>query len=61
MRWFEKAYDERDPQLFSNMTDPDLPAHLTSSAAWKTFVQRPLIREWQAARSLIAAEIAAGK
>jgi tetratricopeptide (TPR) repeat protein len=61
MRWYEKAYDDRDPQLFSNMADPDLPAHLTSSAAWKTFLQRPLIREWQAARELIAAEIAVGK
>jgi serine/threonine-protein kinase len=61
MGWFEKAYDARDSMLFLNVTDPDLPARFTTSARWKAFLQRPLIREWQAAHDLIAAEIAAGR
>ncbi len=61
IQWNEKAFDERDPQLFSNIIDPDLPAKLKADPRWKAFMQRPLMKDWQAAHDRIATEFAASK
>jgi len=60
-RWLEKAYDERDPQFFRGINDPNLPANFKADPRWQALMQRPLLKEWQAVRTRVAAEFAAGK
>ena len=61
IHWYEKAYDDRDYALFFDITEPDLPAKLKADPRWAALMQRPLIKDWQAAHDRVAAELAAGK
>ncbi len=61
IQWFGKAYDERDTWFFYLICDPNLPAKLKADPQFKTFMQRPQIKDWQAARDRVSAELAAGK
>jgi adenylate cyclase len=61
LRWFDKAYDARDPQLFTNITDPNVAARMKDDPRWAAFLQRPMLKEWQAAHDRIAAALAASK
>ncbi|HEY3777330.1 MAG TPA: hypothetical protein VGL35_04680 [Rhizomicrobium sp.] len=59
IRWFEKAYDARDVQMLDLITDPDFPSKITSDLRWRALMQRPLLKEWQAAHDRAAAALAA--
>jgi len=53
MRWLEKAYDERDGNLFYVVVDPDFPAGVRHTARWHKFMQRPPFREIARVRAQI--------
>jgi tetratricopeptide (TPR) repeat protein len=59
LHWLAMAYNERDSYIFFTLTDPDLPAKLKADPRWKAFMQRPLMKEWQAAHDRAAAALAA--
>lgn len=61
MQWFGKAYEDRDTLLWVTASDSKLPAKLKADPRWKAFMQRPLVKDWQAAHDRAAAELAAGK
>jgi len=62
MHWFGKAYDDHDTSLLiSKISGPGFSAKLKADPRWKAFMQRPLLKEWQAAHDRVAAELAAGK
>ena len=58
IRWFEKACDERDGTLVPTIADPDLPTKLKADPRWAVFMQRPLLKDWQAAHDRVTAELA---
>ena len=59
--WYDKTYIEHNVRLFVQIASPDFPAKLKADPRWKAFMQRPLLQDWQAARTRIAAEFATGK
>ncbi len=58
--WFERAYEHRDLGLFSVRVDNSTPKSLFAEPRWKALWQKPLMKNWQAAHDLVAADIAKG-
>jgi serine/threonine-protein kinase len=61
IHWFERAYDERDVGLLDYANARQLPLKIKEDPRWKELMQRPLMRETQAAHDHIAAELASGR
>jgi adenylate cyclase len=59
IRWLEKAYNDRDSLLLGWLPGRDLPVAFKADPRWQAFMQRPLLKSWQAAHDRIAAKLAA--
>lgn len=59
IRWFEKAYDDRDFLLLGWLPGRDLPVAFKADPRWQAFMQRPLLKSWQAAHDRTVAKLAA--
>jgi adenylate cyclase len=59
LKWFERAYRERDPTVFVLEGDKSLPPIDTRNPGWIAFRNKPLIAEWQRTRETYLRELAA--
>jgi tetratricopeptide (TPR) repeat protein len=55
LRWLERAYQDRNFDLFFVITDPDLPMAIQLTPRWKALVQRPALQERARIRDRILA------
>lgn len=60
LKWFARAYDRRDFDLFAVQTSAATPPALVASPGWKRLMQRPEAKKWQAAHDEVAAELSGG-
>lgn len=60
MKWFERAYAQREAALFTIPYDKTIAAAFFQDPRWQELSRRPLFKEWQAAHDKLAAELAQG-
>jgi TolB-like protein/Tfp pilus assembly protein PilF len=58
---FENAYDRKDLGLLTLAGDPSIVSRLRGNSRWEALWRRPLLVQWRAAHSRIAAELGAGR
>lgn len=57
-QWLSRAYDARDFTLFALAYTRSIPPAFFETAPWKALLQRPLLKDWQAAHDKLAADLA---
>jgi len=55
--WYERGYDRRNRDLFATQFAPTTPPALLETEGWKALMQRPLARDWMAARDRALKEL----
>ena len=59
VRWMEKAYDQKEFEMYEIRFDRAIPESVFADPDWNTLMQRPLFRDWQAAHDRLASELGA--
>jgi len=57
--WFSRSYDSKEFLIFLLPGDKLVPAGFRDSPVYRAILDRPLFREWQAAHSAVAGDLAA--
>ncbi|HEX4157956.1 MAG TPA: winged helix-turn-helix domain-containing protein [Rhizomicrobium sp.] len=57
VQWMERAYAQKEFEMFQVRFDHLIPQSVFADPAWKSLMQKPLFRDWQAAHDRAAAEL----
>lgn len=57
VRWMERAYSQRDFEMFALPFDRSIPPSVLADPGWKALMGKPLFRDWQAAHDQLATEL----